>query len=225
MILVGYRHECAPPGVNRVSYDALADPLAWAACAPGKKRSPAPRLVLVNPSAQCVGLPGGDANHSVCFRDRAWLRTVCECVKLHTHSNTDELSIVGDTLSSVHDGCSAHAAISLRSPGRTPSTHMVLPPPLPFPLPPRLPPTKPGPYRPRERGARPSGARASRRARRSRRALARAVRPPPSHTPRDSRLPQRRSQEARKRRQSEVRAERNRGAGGVVIPRGVGTVG
>ena len=31
MILVGYRHECAPPGVNRVSYDALADPLAWAA--------------------------------------------------------------------------------------------------------------------------------------------------------------------------------------------------
>ena len=48
MILVGYRHECAPPGVNRVSYDALADPLAWAACAPGKKRSPAPRLVLVN---------------------------------------------------------------------------------------------------------------------------------------------------------------------------------
>ena len=89
MILVGYRHECAPPGVNRVSYDALADPLAWAACAPGKKRSPAPRLVLVNPSAQCVGLPGGDANHSVCFRDRAWLRTVCECVKLHTHSNTD----------------------------------------------------------------------------------------------------------------------------------------
>ena len=166
--------------MNRVSYDALADPLAWAACAPGKKRSPAPRLVLVNPSAQCVGLPGGDANHSVCFRDRAWLRTVCECVKLHTHSNTDELSIVGDTLSSVHehDGCSAHAAISLRSPGRTPSTHMVLPPPLPFPLPPRLPPTKPGPYRPRERGARPSGARASRRARRSRRALARAVRPP-----------------------------------------------
>ena len=148
MILVGYRHECAPPGVNRVSYDALADPLAWAACAPGKKRSPAPRLVLVNPSAQCVGLPGGDANHSVCFRDRAWLRTVCECVKLHTHSNTDELSIVGDTLSSVHDGCSAHAAISLRSPGRTPSTHMVLPPPLPFPLPPRLPPTKPGPTGP-----------------------------------------------------------------------------
>jgi len=110
MILVGYRHECAPPGVNRVSYDALADPLAWAACAPGKKRSPAPRLVLVNPSAQCVGLPGGDANHSVCFRDRAWLRTVCECVKLHTHSNTDELSIVGDTLSSVHehDGCTVH---------------------------------------------------------------------------------------------------------------------
>jgi hypothetical protein len=58
MILVGYRHECAPPGVNRVSYDALADPLAWAACAPGKKRSPAPRLVLVNPSAQCVVNPG-----------------------------------------------------------------------------------------------------------------------------------------------------------------------
>lgn len=35
MIHVGYRHEGAPPGVNRVSYDALADPLAWAACAPG----------------------------------------------------------------------------------------------------------------------------------------------------------------------------------------------
>ena len=80
MIHVGYRHEGAPPGVNRVSYDALADPLAWAACAPGKKRSPAPRLVLVNPSAQTrVWLTRGcDANHSVCFRDRAWLRTVCE---------------------------------------------------------------------------------------------------------------------------------------------------
>ena len=58
---------------------------------------------------------------------------------------------------------------------------------------------------------------------------------PPSHTPRDARLPRRRSQEARlmygrwnledRARQSEVRAERNRGAGGVVIPRGVGTVG
>ena len=35
-------------------------------------------------------------------------------------------------MSSVHDGCSAHAALSLRSPGRTPSTHMVLPPQLPF---------------------------------------------------------------------------------------------
>ena len=140
-------------------------------------------LLLVNPSAQCVVNP--HVNPGVTritvfafVTERGCARCANVCVKLHTHSNTDELSIVGDTLSSVHDGCSAHAALLLRSPGRTPSTHMVLPPPLPFPLPPRLPPTKPGPYRPRERGARPSGARASRRARRSRRALARAVRPP-----------------------------------------------
>ena len=33
--MLGTGMRVPPPGVNRVSYDALADPLTWAACAPG----------------------------------------------------------------------------------------------------------------------------------------------------------------------------------------------